>query len=211
MSCNEPAGIIPDELSRVMIYFGGPFYSYPFKPFWNNLEGATYDLAYAHFRRDHITSFNLFLHCLCLVGQLGGNFAFLNEIDGMIKPALDKHFGINIRENGVGTVSLLTALAWCYELVQTPAPVSVKILSVVSIVIAYRKRTVFTKNWENLIRFQGIIEALAVHVLIRKQALTDFKGLLSVVAARVILGEIVHKVSTVKSIHLICSFAVPRN
>ena len=45
---------------------GGPFFAYPWKPLWNRLEGSTYDIAYMHFRRDHVCMLCMYYVRVCI-------------------------------------------------------------------------------------------------------------------------------------------------
>ena len=54
----------------VCIYAPGTFFCTPVKPFVNCLFGSSYAIAYAHFRRDHSKSANLWAHVGCLLLQV---------------------------------------------------------------------------------------------------------------------------------------------
>jgi len=142
------------DWSKVLLYAGAPFFSYPFKPFLNVARGARYEVALAHFWRDHDKPDNLFYHVGCLVFQLTYNFGFLHELDGQIF-------------KGQPVFSFGTAVLWSLHLVvDSNAPISVKVASVTSISLAFRFRRQIVESWEKLMTMQAVVEALAIQIFI---------------------------------------------
>jgi len=179
----------------MMIYAGGPFFAYPWKPLWNRLEGSTYEIAYKHFRRDHSDNLDLVLHCIALFYQLGSNYAVLNELDRVARPL----FGFPTLEDkegkatSIGPVSGVTSLLWAYELVQTPAPMVVKLGSVAMIAGAYSSKGLLEKHWEACISVQGVLEGIAIHLLLLQKSPSDYKGMAATILARMLLEKLVDK------------------
>jgi len=144
--------------SRWLLYAGGPFYAYPYKTLLNAANGAAYERAYAHFRRDHATGPNLAYHCLCLVFQLTGNFGLLAELDAK----LGARFGTE-----VPIMSLSTAAAWAVTLAaQSDAPLGVRLCSVLAIALAYRLRERIRAAWRTIMTLQAPIEVLALQLFV---------------------------------------------
>ena len=73
-----------DRAYKLLLYVGGPFFCYPFKPLINELAGSNYKRAYKHFRRDHHGAANIALHWVALCFQLSSNYAMLAELDEAI-------------------------------------------------------------------------------------------------------------------------------
>lgn len=149
--------------SKVALYVGAPFFGYPFKPFLNHMDGAPYERAYAHFRRDHDDARNLAYHFLCLVFQLTYNFGFLKELDdatvGAKRPVL----------------ALSTALLWTGALAaDSSAPVPVTVCSALSLYLAFSARKKIQDNWKILMYLQSVLEVLALQVfVINKNKITE--------------------------------------
>mmetsp|Transcript_15310 Transcript_15310/g.20121 ORF Transcript_15310/g.20121 Transcript_15310/m.20121 type:complete len:303 (+) Transcript_15310:154-1062(+) len=181
---------IPDSLTAMMVRFGAPFFSYPFKPIWNRFEGATYEVAYKHFRRDHMGDMNLFLHVLCYVMQLSSNFTVLKYLDESFVSALQsKGLPVPIKS----PIALSTTLAWSYELLRTPAPGLAKLLSVSTILLAYKTRGYLKEKYESLLRWQIFFDTLVIHQLLLKKPMSDTKSLLQVFIPRVLLYFLVKR------------------
>lgn len=119
-------------LLQVVLYAFGPFFCYPWKPVINALAGDKYGPAYKHFRRDHSHPVNLFLHAVCMVFQLVGNFQLLDAIDNssLLQP-------IAQLSGASRPLSLLTLISWCACLVFAPSPLLVTSLSIASLFAAY--------------------------------------------------------------------------
>ena len=101
---------------HVLIYAAGTFYSNPIKIVLNALVGSKYAVAYAHFRRDHSVPLNIWLHALCTVIQVGGNFALLEVWDQAL-------FG----ETTMFGLATSTAILWALFLGAQPSPIAVKV------------------------------------------------------------------------------------
>mmetsp|Transcript_18515 Transcript_18515/g.22658 ORF Transcript_18515/g.22658 Transcript_18515/m.22658 type:complete len:288 (+) Transcript_18515:586-1449(+) len=170
---------IPEAVTAFCVRFGAHFFSYPFKPLLNRYEGSPYEVAYKHFRRDHMGNLNLLLHVLCFVGQLTSNYTLLNEID--------KFLGTR------GLVALTTTASWSYELAQAPAPALAKILSVASLYLAYRTRGCLEKTWETIVFWQIFLDTLSIHILLLKKPMTDLKTFFIVLSARTALHFVVER------------------
>ena len=95
---------------------------------------------------------DLFYHCLCLIWQLSSNYAFLGSIDTTF---------FNTR-----VVATLNSLLWSWHLLRTsPTPLSVKLSSILCIYLAHSYAGKwFTKHWEQVIFYQGFLEAAAFQI-----------------------------------------------
>ena len=143
-----------------IVYSGGPFFGYPWKPLLNSLYGGGYLESYKHFRAQHLVGSDLFYHCLCLVWQLSSNYAFLGSMD----EALEKHKYVKPNTRLVAT---LNSLVWAWHLCRTsPTPLSVKLCSVLCIYLAHTSAGQwFQRHWESVVFYQGFLEAAAFQIL----------------------------------------------
>jgi hypothetical protein len=113
-------------LSQVILYAFGPFFCYPWKPFFNTFGGSSYSTGYKHFWLQHQDPFNLIWHLICLIYQVLGNFTLLFLVDQYL-------FG-----NG-RWISKATALLWILYLGATKhAPATARLSSLIAIGIAYQ-------------------------------------------------------------------------
>src|SRR3989338_1116480 len=124
-------------ISQTLLYFFGPFFCYPWKPFMNAVAGDKYAVAYKYFRRDHAHPVNLALHSICLFFQVLGNFGLLSAIDAAypVKPFLPT--ALQSYPLPERPLSLLTVSLWCFYLLLAPAPILVTILSLSFVSGAY--------------------------------------------------------------------------
>eukprot|EP00756_Hemistasia_phaeocysticola_P061129 Hpha_TRINITY_DN4626_c0_g1::TRINITY_DN4626_c0_g1_i1::g.97023::m.97023 len=143
-----------DDALAVLMYFGGPFFCYPYKPILQGVYGrAGYDRAYEHFARDHNLPLNLGLHTLALVWQAVSNFAFLHRLEELF-PAL--------AGGGRPSLSQVTAALWCGILSQQPAPVAARLAAVAAVIGAYLVRGKSAGAWSKLISVAGVVESFGI-------------------------------------------------
>jgi hypothetical protein len=155
----------PKPVLRVFIHMLGPFFGNPVKPLLNYLEGNSYPRAYYHFRRDHRDPYDLFMHMIALVLQLGGNFMLLDSLDRLI---FSRSTSDNVKTYS-DTLSKLTATIWGITcLFTSPTPNTVKIVSCGAIMSAYRYRTSFASDWINvLMPCMCVVESIIFDVMIK--------------------------------------------
>mmetsp|Transcript_38608 Transcript_38608/g.123748 ORF Transcript_38608/g.123748 Transcript_38608/m.123748 type:complete len:315 (+) Transcript_38608:134-1078(+) len=122
--------MLTQTVIHVIIYSAGTFFANPLKIVVNATVGSSYAVAYAHFRRDHSVPLNVWLHALCTVIQVAGNFAFLK--------VLDDAFGTSL--------AVATAAMWTFFLALAPSPVSVKVGCGVLCVAGLGVRGVLAEN-----------------------------------------------------------------
>jgi hypothetical protein len=161
--------------TQAIIYSGGPFFGYPWKPILNALFGGDYLESYKHFREQHMVPSNLLYHCFCLVWQLSSNYAFLGSIDEKLEK--DGYIQRNTR-----LMATLTSLLWSWHLLRTsPTPLSVKVASILSIYFAHNTLGKwFTKNWESIVFYQGFLEAAAFQIFSGRVQSSKYFGYLAV-------------------------------
>eukprot|EP00729_Bicosta_minor_P001421 gene1421-15843_t len=177
-----------ERLLQGVLYGGAPFFAYPWKPLLNALVGSSYSVAYSHFRRDHKYATNLAAHLLCLVWQLGSNYALLDHIDDWIekhKPYLNKmmqhlHSDVGGLVDSLPPIQAipdrmfakLTTAAWTISLATAPGcPIVVKMASISCLGAAYSSRRALHKYWESMIYAQGILESVAFQLLFQRQSI----------------------------------------
>ena len=105
---------------------------YPWKPFINFAVGDSFQIAYAHFRRDHATPLNLALHSVCLVGQLVANFGILGALDSFFFASPVIVQGWSIRP-----IAAATAALWAGTLLTCPVAFLVRVASAAAVAAAY--------------------------------------------------------------------------
>ena len=111
---------------QIILYFFGPFFCYPWKPFLNTFYGSNYTIGYKHFWLQHQDPFNLLWHLICLVYQVIGNFSLLLLIDQYLF-------------NDQRWLSKATALIWILYLGSVKiCPPYARFCSVISIAITYQ-------------------------------------------------------------------------
>lgn len=154
----------PPRLIGLSLYTPAPFFGYPWKPVLNYLLGGRYAPSYAHFRAQHMGSRNLFYHALCLVWQLGSNYALLDELDEKIVAAVPWLRAITRRP-----LALSNSIVWGATCIATsPTPILVKLSSCASLYLAHNylgQR--FRSEWKRILYAQSFIEAAAINVNLR--------------------------------------------
>ena len=143
---------------QAILYAAGPFYGWPWKPTLNEAHGCSYAVAYAHFRRDHSTPYNIVLHSLCLVAQLVGNFLLLS--------VLDKRFS---KSTKWPVLRVTTAIAWIAALALPPeCPAPARALSVAAVVAAavLAPRLNVESWWTTLPLLQAVITAAGIEFVV---------------------------------------------
>lgn len=157
------------KLVQTILYAGGPFFVYPWKPLLNVTQGSTYQAAYTHFRRDHQYPGNLAAHMACLYYQLLSNFALLTHADEYVINHFPRLLGGKVLGQ-VGPVSTLCSVGWAAQLVFAPSPLVVKVGSLASLTVAQLMGTTVSSQWIPLLLGQGLLEAFAINVLQGKEA-----------------------------------------
>jgi hypothetical protein len=104
-----------------------PFYCWPWKPVINTLLGTPYAVALKNFKEQHADPANLALHVVALAATLAANFALLYRVDAFVPQPVP----------GARSVSAFTALAWAATLMNSPAPLSARLLSMLAIAWAF--------------------------------------------------------------------------
>jgi hypothetical protein len=165
------AGVVPDQLIRLSLYGGGPFFAYPWKPIFNLLEGADYGRAYKHFRRDHSGNVNLLLHIVAFIYQIVGNYSFLNE--------MDKYFFGGSSFFAFTTTALMGA-----SLITAPTSPIVKAVSLASIGLGHYYRQALSDSWLSMITAQGVLDAIGVHVVFCGGSIKDYGRIMALLVAR---------------------------
>src|SRR3989338_5630300 len=125
------------RFSQTLLYFFGPFYGYPWKPFVNAAAGDSYAVAYKYFRRDNQHPVNLALHSICLYFQLIGNFALLSAVDAAFPPSSYLPAALHPPALPGNLLSLATLLLWSGYLLLAPAPLLCTVAAVGSLVGCY--------------------------------------------------------------------------
>ena len=118
---------LPGRLSMAVLLGFAPFFCWPWKPVINTLLGTPYAVALKNFKEQHADPANLALHVVALAATLAANFALLDRIDAFVPQPVP----------GARSVSAFTALAWAATLMNSPAPLSARLLSVLAIVWAF--------------------------------------------------------------------------
>jgi hypothetical protein len=171
-------------------YALAPFFCYPHKLFFHYLFGASYDVAYSHFKRDHRTATNLCLHLVCLGLQISSNFAFAAALDTYLKPFIDNvllsQFEILLKSSAQGVpfhpmesmliplakvidvcgsvpLTTLIAVLWSLYLGSTTAPAEVRLVSLVCLWVAYSTASFVLRWWEVV----AVVEGLATIVVLK--------------------------------------------
>mmetsp|Transcript_18175 Transcript_18175/g.55696 ORF Transcript_18175/g.55696 Transcript_18175/m.55696 type:complete len:320 (-) Transcript_18175:351-1310(-) len=139
--------MLAQTLLHIAIYSAGTFYANPAKVLLNWAFGSRYAVAYAHFRRDHSVPLNVWLHALCTVIQVGGNFALLAAWDDALFP----------RERLLG-LATATAAMWIFFLCATPSPSAVKVATSLVIGAGLLGRSVLARNFLLLALLQAPFE-----------------------------------------------------
>ena len=143
---------------QAILYAAGPFYGWPWKPTLNEAHGCSYAVAYAHFRRDHSTPYNLVLHCLCLVMQLLGNFLLLTVLDARFSKSAK-----------YPVLRFTTAIAWIAALaLPSECPAPARALSVAAVVAAatLAPRLNVESWWTALPLLQLTIGAMGIELIL---------------------------------------------
>ena len=155
------------RLVQLLLYTPAPFFGYPWKPLLNAIVGGRYAPSYAHFRDQHRGSLNLFYHCLCLVWQLGSNYALLDDLDAKL---VAKLLPLSVTRATHGRpLALMNSLLWSMTLMMTsPTPALVKLASCASIFAAHNYLgQAFRQRWKQILYAQSFIEAAAINVNLR--------------------------------------------
>ena len=132
---------------QVALYAASPFYAWPWKPILNHRYGSGYDIACHHFRRDHSSSLNLWLHLLCLILQLLGNVSLLTLLDELLWEA--------------PVLRTTTMIGWLAAMLMAPAPLVARsgacamVAGATLLVPLLRVST----GWPRLAAAQGVIMA----------------------------------------------------
>jgi hypothetical protein len=194
---------IPQWFLKLTLYGGGPFFCYPYKPFFNYLEGSDYERSYQHFRRDHSDNTNLGFHVLSLVFQLSSNYGLLHEIDLALGTTFatleDSVANASAKQKeptkSVGIIALLTTLSWTGFLLNTPAPTPVKLAASVCIFAAYRFRAVLADLLysDSFFLFQGFLEVLAVRLVLMPGSIIGAQFAMPILGLRLALQQFATK------------------
>ena len=149
-------------LTSIPLFASGLFFFYPWKIFFNAALGSDFTIALRHFKRDHRGWTNIGLHIVCLVFQLGGNFALLNAID-MAIPQI----------TGWETLrwfSALSALMWILTLtvLSAPCPVAVRVASALCVAAAYHTAPLVADHAGEAWLFAAFLAVLVGDVLLNR-------------------------------------------
>ena len=164
--------VLTSTLLHVAIYSAGTFFSNPVKILLNALVGSKYAVAYAHFRRDHSVPLNIWLHGLCMVIQILGNFALLDVWDEAL---------------GRPLLAPLTGFMWIFFLSLQPSPVSVKLLTGALILLGLVARSLLSANFLLLALLQAPFEIACYWLILPYHGIKQpsKKGMSLMLAARV--------------------------
>ena len=132
-----PDGVLV-ALGRMLMWTPGTFFCFPWKPLVCYASGADYRHGLAHFQRDHRHPVNLGIHILCLAIQVGGNFGLLAVLDAKIGLSGD-------------WMAWATTTLWVGTFCTVPAPVSVRVLASLVILLGFVLRHTLATHWELLV------------------------------------------------------------
>eukprot|EP00948_MAST-09A_sp_MAST-9A-sp1_P002941 g2941.t1 len=197
------------QREKILLYtiygMGPPFFAHPFKillqtSFLPESSKASYAKAYKHFRRDHRGAHNLLLHFAALFFQLAHNFGWLYRMDNYLfnsdgsnsastveaagnqeKKMMMKEEDKKASSSPLRPLSTLTGICWAALILKSPAPWSIKALSLGCIRFFYLHAGTFTKNWKTFFFLQGLLDAYVMVFLpnIRKHLLNGVQKLMS--------------------------------
>ena len=129
----EPRAPALHRALQGVLYGGAPFFVWPWKTTLHALVGSDYATAYRHFRRDHSNTGNLVAHLLCLVWQLGSNFALLEAVDRWLAAESAGASGAakdtGARPARARLFATASALSWAFTLARASSPAPVKFAS----------------------------------------------------------------------------------
>eukprot|EP00041_Stephanoeca_diplocostata_P028244 m.793755 g.793755 ORF g.793755 m.793755 type:complete len:324 (-) comp23337_c0_seq1:2730-3701(-) len=169
-------------------YTFAPFFGWPHKPILHCFFGTNYNRALDHFRRDHSDPLNIILHLMCLVLQLGANFALTSILDdwisreistsvryddahgiddgSVIAPVMNLHPVLRALASLHGvrgcTISRVTAVVWCGYLLMVPTNVIVRALSTACIVAAYVVGPTISSLWIEILWITGVLHVVVL-------------------------------------------------
>jgi len=163
-----------NRLCTLVLFAGGPFYSYPHKFFINDYVGGIYEEAFANFSRDHSTRGNLIAHLALVICQVGWNYAFLGQLEKKLNgPYLSM------------STMLLSVVAMCAK---SSAPHVAKLASVALVVSSYLVRNKLSTDWFNAtIVLEAVLEVLGSQVYVLNKSdpnLFDLRITISLVLLR---------------------------
>lgn len=151
---------IRNRIFSVVLFGTAPFFFFPPKAGINSRYGSSFEVAYYHFRQNHVNAVNLALHAVCLFVQLFGNFGLLNEMDNRNaeKTApLRQLIPDGIVKDNLRIASAVTALLWIVVQFRSSAPKYVSLLSALCIALAYFVAPLLTVEYMDALSFGGFL------------------------------------------------------
>ena len=187
---------------NISLYSLGPFFGYPWKFYFNLIHGSDYDAAFEKFSNDHQGSQNLLLHVVAMVFQLFMNFHLLNDIDEYFISLLPgktqtKSKNLKTTLHHLASLSFLTMVGWLSVIwggACEKAPLEVKIISSLSLSLAYLTRTSLSREWDSMIFvLGGLCDSIIYPILVLHRPFNVVETLICFVLRSAVLFPLVFK------------------